>query len=300
MDKPEAISFCSSAQDIAENYKENNIILKNVSSWKEFKDLIDKLNELHNFLNSTAEMSDKSYAPIFRGHSNANWKLISTLERVSLDYFSIRKYYLLLLKVYGQMKSSGMKNLPEFLKDYSGLEQVTESHFLLYPEFLAYVRHFGFPSPLLDWSRSPYVSAFFAFNECDKDGDIAIYSLLAKQLQSLPSNPDNPAQAMTIDFIGEYLSTHKRHFLQQSNYTVSLTKEYPGKINDFCSHTKCITAFSAETFPQAIIFKFILPASEKLVVLRELDKMNINSYTLFGSDESLLSALFNREALFKD
>ncbi|MCX5785801.1 MAG: FRG domain-containing protein [Elusimicrobia bacterium] len=300
MNDEEAKSFRTSDAGFAKDYLEGDIVLKRVHSWNEFRQQIIKLNDFYTFLNSKTGLDQEAYEPIFRGHANAKWRLESTLERESPKNFSITGYYLLLLKIHEQLKSCGLKNVPYFLKDHAELEKIKDAQFLPHAEFLTFVRHFGFPSPLVDWSCSPYIASFFAFNCAEENEDVSIYSLFQKQLQSLPSNPAAPSQSMSIDFIGEYLASHKRHFLQQSNYTVCLTKEYPGKIQDFCSHKECISAFSDEIFPQAIIFKFILPGSEKKVALKELDKMNINKYSLFGDEESLLNTLFNREALFKN
>jgi len=44
-----------------------------------------------------------------------------------------------------------------------------------------------------------------------------------------------------------------------------------------------------------VICKFDLPASERLAVLKELDECNVNAFTLFGSEESLMQTLaFNQ------
>lgn len=57
--------------------------------------------------------------------------------------------------------------------------------------FMAFLRQNGFPSPLLDWSRSPFIAAFFAFCRADpkQSNYVAIfeyveYGALGKSLRN--------------------------------------------------------------------------------------------------------------------
>jgi FRG domain len=51
---------------------------------------------------------------------------------------------------------------------------------------LEYARHYGLPSPLIDWSFSPYVSMFFAFNGvATSEGKSVIYALDVQELSEL-------------------------------------------------------------------------------------------------------------------
>lgn len=48
-----------------------------------------------------------------------------------------------------------------------------------------------------------------------------------------------------------------------------------------------------------MIWEFIMPVSERPRVLAYLDERSINAYSLFSTEDSLISSLAMREFLFK-
>ena len=154
------------------------------NSWSEFE------NEIKNLEQIRKEKSDKTPMPVaqlfFRGQSNSRWKLETTWERHFGNKTKLFDYYNLILDVKNEIeaKTDRKWNIPnlsehsDWLKTYMSVGG--GNGFPGY-EYMTYLRHYGFPSPLLDWSKSPYVAAYFAFRNLDsKVEKVAIYAYLER------------------------------------------------------------------------------------------------------------------------
>src|SRR5713101_3829543 len=113
-----------------------------------------KCEKWEEFFSAVRLMRIDGSGRIFRGHESAEWKLSSTWEREltrskhpDLGLKEARhlcKYYLDLFKDF----AIGLPGIPA--KD------------LCEEDWWALARHYGLLTPLLDWTRSPYVAAYFA------------------------------------------------------------------------------------------------------------------------------------------
>jgi len=261
-----------------------------VDSFEEFEKEVVKLeNDRERLLNDKQLL--KVSRLLFRGQANSKWGLKTTLERFAKDkQVYLTQYYKFAYAAKSKIETftEKMWEIPNPLQFENTIIKQSQLRPIDIPiyEYLAFLRHHGYPSPLLDWTYSPYIAAFFAFRNIHKETDyVSIYAYLEYAGNGKTYSSNRPC----IFSFGPYATIHKRHFLQQSAYTICTVKE--GKDFIFAKHDK----IDNDGDRQDKIWKFNFPISEKQKVLNKLNQMNINAYSLFLSLDSLMEYVATTE-----
>ncbi len=139
-----------------------------------------------------------------------------------------------------------------------------------------------------NWARSPYVAAFFAFNRASVDSVNRVSIYVFSEIVNKVSGNQMPV----LYRYGPYVKTHRRHVLQQSEYTLCLGFDSEWRFEEYD------TIFDPGVHQQGTCWKFTIPSSERTKVLRLLDEYNLNAFSLFGSEDSMMEILAIREFSF--
>lgn len=226
-------------------------------TWKEYKELAsDKIE------------SGGSY--IYRGQRDSSWNLISSLMRIDIvtslkdfqDYFNF-----LLPEV--KEKLQAWEGRDWDLTDQLGLA-----------EFVSYLQHNGFPTPLLDWTYSPYIAAYFAFEginhfnpQCDK---VAIYAFDHKAWsEKFKQEYDIAHDRDHVSVLRPRIIGNHKMALQQGCFTFS-------NVRDVEKHIR-----AHETNEKSFLTKYYLDVSERPKIITELSLMGISAVQLMPSVESV-------------
>ncbi|RYZ22065.1 MAG: FRG domain-containing protein [Chitinophagaceae bacterium] len=245
-----------------------------LSDWTDYRAFLDDLSE--NW--------------VFRGQADAGWGLQNAIERTDF------------IRLHTNVEADFLEEFQRGARNYLTRDQIPE-HLI---EWLALMQHHGAPTRLLDFTKSPFIAAYFAFEICNpgSGGAASIWAininfLKARALEELRKcYPDELKDGKkfiheslfekifydnrhALVFPVEPFRMNRRYSLQQSIFVSTGRSEMP-----FMEQLR----FLGADMPRAVL-KIELPAALQKEVLRELHRMNLHRASLFPDLDGYAASL---------
>lgn len=231
-------------------YIENDIVHGvmdvNLSSWKDF----------HSYV--VEEMLNYSHY-VWRGQGNSEWGLESSLDRLA--------------GTSGKTLSPGLlaKHLGQFQMASLGRRGKNPPVHSVENDWWALGQHNGLATPLLDWTKSPFVALFFAF---EKEMPPLVEHRAVWALSGFMSiNKDLPEEGTRLQYVRPKQDENARLVSQAGLFTrAPLGENIRSWVEKYHAMDKDETA---------LLIRILVPNTDREECLRMLTMMNINHASLF-------------------
>ena len=234
----------------------------------------------------------------FRGHRDASWSLVTTLDRALWKTISIEKD--------GICNTSATKVNPARNERAALLEFQRGAHhyYASTPasdqivDWLALMQHFGAPTRLLDWTRSPYVALYFAM-QGDSAGDSALWAIDLQWFEERANEllrqhdkgcPDRSDFKTLYEYTNRILLGDDNPGYIVAASPIRLNERMMAQQGQFLCSLRHRGVFSASllemligppTVDRQVVSKVVLKRDQRVQFLEELRRMNIHSASLF-------------------
>lgn len=233
-----------------------------LGSWSNFFDFL----ETEVFHPSVAT----KHAYVWRGQRKSNWSLSSSLDRL---------FEKLGLLTAGPpvLDSRSADHLLAFQYAARGRRGSNPAK-LEENEWWALGQHFGLATPLLDWTRSPFAAAYFAFEELtfDPTEHRIVYGLdrhaVEQKNHELEHGPSFEKGRLPIIEFVDSMSDENQRLLSQGGLFTRAPIGTP---------IERWVARAFEGSSATVLLRIEIPDGDRLTCLRALNRMNINHLSLF-------------------
>jgi FRG domain len=235
-----------------------------VTDWNGFKAFVDRLEP------------DRY---IFRGQENSSWRLRTSFhrtQRANLERFLV-------------------EDIPQLRKHLS--TRISHAFDLGKPDehgaFVSLVQHHGYPTPLLDWTRSAFIGAFFAYRKirnpaalnAESEKKVRIFVFDAQQWLQLPQVSKLAPAQPHVSLLDALAIENTRMIPQQALSTIT-------NVDDIESYIQYVESIHSTRYLRVID----LPVRERKTVMNALRQMGITAGSMFPGLDGTCEAL--REQYF--
>jgi len=251
------------AKPLGPNVAQDGSVTYRLERWSELLGLLD------NYI--FAPGSNANY--IWRGQRRSDWSLSSSLDRL---------FERLGLLGAGPdvLDERAAQQLEVFRYATRGRRGVAPTPIQSENGWWALGQHYGLATPLLDWSRSPYAAAYFAFEDTSEASDATdyrvVYGLDQRAVLLRNADVDNgpPIESGRIPILELFdpLSDDNPRLVSQGGLFTRAPTGTP---------VERWVAQAFEGINRPVLVRIEIPDSDRKACLRGLNRMNINHLSLF-------------------
>lgn len=214
---------------------------------------------------------------VFRGQSCSSWGLAASFDRKhkDLSYRELEDHYAKVIDafttnydVYGGMDSAARELFRDTMKPENerGYETLAQ--------------HYGLQTRLMDWSRSMYVSSFFAYSrieQCESDL-VSVWAMDRIAIEAAFSEDH-------LEIIDEIYRENRRQLWQLGVLVKNRTER-----RDMASLFRSKSGYYNERLEKRppILLRFDIPRDDYARAIDDLNMMRVNSVTLFPGIEGVV------------